>query len=129
MAEMNRDQTRAELDRITELETQVNGLLKNLSGIRAQQQMRMGFGTSDIHFSPVMLLVERNGCLNKSPRRCDFPAGLEGKVVFKQAYQYWCNAAVAQAEKDIEAAKKILRKNKIPFRAGKDYQWPVLRLV
>lgn len=126
---MTREQTKAELARIDELERKVRELLKDLPGMRAQQQMRIGFGASDMVFSPVMLLVERNGSIDKSPRRRDFQPGPEGSLEYKAKYKAWADAALAQAEVDIKAAEKILRKAKISFRSGRDYQWPILRLA
>lgn len=90
-----------------------------------------GFGISleTLDFTPEYVKMEINQGKLKlklpAPRASDFP----DKVAYKSACLEWRQQAIARANVIFAQACAALRANKIRYRTGLDWGWPVARLA
>lgn len=134
-AKVKREQARRESERLEQIELKARLALKDVRGVRVNQQAYIGFDPT-ISMSPTMVMVHVDAQALAGPR----PRALVAKTAtkeekdavrakYKEAYRAWLNDALAKGEVAIDDAKKVLSKAGIKWRAGSEYQWPILRLA
>ena len=100
--------------------------LKDLPQVTISEMAFIGF-SDKINMTPSMVVVEVNveKIVGNAPKRLSYSSQQE----YLQAYREWKVKAELTTDSKIKEAKKALRAAKVPYRAGKLYNWSILRLA